>query len=88
VAVEATVKAGARPVYGEACHRFGGKHGSDSIAVFKARNGVWVTVDRAKPCQTHAIPKKIYRGACTTSSRAYKPHGDVAGRPRMAYSLR
>jgi hypothetical protein len=45
----------------------GGKHGFDAIAVFKAKNGVWMTVDRAKPCQTHAIPKKIYRGACTTS---------------------
>ena len=45
----------------------GGKHGFDAIAVYKAQNGVWVTVDRAKPCRTHAIPKKIYRGACTTS---------------------
>jgi hypothetical protein len=45
----------------------GGAHGFDAIAVYKAKNGVWVTVDRAKPCQTHAIPKKIYKGACTTS---------------------
>jgi hypothetical protein len=45
----------------------GGKHGFDAIAVYKAKNGVWVTVDRAKPCRTHAIPKKIYKGACTTS---------------------
>jgi hypothetical protein len=45
----------------------GGKHGFDAIAVYKAENGVWVTVDRAKPCRTHAIPNKIYRGACTTS---------------------
>jgi hypothetical protein len=45
----------------------GGKHGFDAIAVYKAKHGVWVTVDRAKPCRTHAIPKKIYRGACTTS---------------------
>lgn len=45
----------------------GGKHGFDAIAVYKAKNGVWVTVDRARPCQTHAIPKKIYKGACTTS---------------------
>ena len=45
----------------------GGKHGFDAIAVYKAKKGVWVTVDRAKPCQTHAIPKKIYKGACTTS---------------------
>lgn len=45
----------------------GGKNGFDAIAVYKAKNGVWVTVDRAKPCQTHAIPKKIYKGACTTS---------------------
>lgn len=45
----------------------GGKHGFDAIAVYKAEHGVWVTVNRAKPCRTHAIPKKIYRGACTTS---------------------
>ena len=45
----------------------GGKHGFDAIAVYKAKNGVWVTVDRAKPCRTHAIPKSIYKGACTTS---------------------
>ncbi len=45
----------------------GGKHGFDAIAVYKAQRGVWVTVDRAKPCRTHEIPKKIYRGACTTS---------------------
>jgi len=45
----------------------GGKQGFDAIAVYRAKNGVWVTVDRAKPCRTHAIPKKIYRGACTTS---------------------
>ncbi len=45
----------------------GGKQGFDAIAVFKAKNGVWVAVDRAKPCRSHAIPKKIYRGACTTS---------------------
>ena len=44
----------------------GGKNRFDAIAVYKAKNGVWVTVDRAKPCKTHAIPKKIYRGACTT----------------------
>jgi hypothetical protein len=41
--------------------------GDDAIAVYKAKNGVWVTVDRAKPCRTHAIPKKLYKGACTTS---------------------
>lgn len=48
----------------------GGKHGFDAIAVYQAKNGVWVTVDRARPCQacrTHAIPKKICRGVCTTS---------------------
>ena len=45
----------------------GGKNGFEAIAVYRAKNGVWVTVDRAKPCRTHAIPKKIYRGACTTS---------------------
>jgi hypothetical protein len=45
----------------------GGKNGFEAIAVYKAKNGLWVTVDRAKPCRTHAIPKRIYRGACTTS---------------------
>jgi hypothetical protein len=44
-----------------------GKNGFDAIAVYQAKNGVWVTVNRAKPCRTRAIPKKIYRGACTTS---------------------
>lgn len=45
----------------------GGKNGFDATAVYKAKNGVWVTVNRARPCRTHAIPKKIYKGACTTS---------------------
>ncbi len=45
----------------------GGKHGFETIAVYRAKNGVWATVDRARPCRTHAIPKKIYRAACTTS---------------------
>ena len=45
----------------------GGKNGFEAIAVYKAKNGVWMTVNRAKPCRTHAIPKKIYRAACTTS---------------------
>jgi hypothetical protein len=43
------------------------KNGFDAIAVYKAKNGVWVTVNRATPCQKHEIPKKIYKGACTTS---------------------
>jgi hypothetical protein len=41
--------------------------GDDAVAVYQAKKGVWVTVNRAKPCRTHAIPKKIYKGACTTS---------------------
>ena len=45
----------------------GGKNGFDATAVYKAKNGVWVTVNRAKPCKTHAVPKKIYKAACTTS---------------------
>jgi hypothetical protein len=45
----------------------GGKHGFDAIAVYKAKHGVWESVNRAKPCKTHAIPKKIFKGACTTS---------------------
>jgi hypothetical protein len=43
------------------------KNGFDAIAVYKAKNGVWISVNRAKPCQKHEIPKKIYKGACTTS---------------------
>ena len=43
------------------------KNGFEAVAVYKAKNGVWATVDRAKPCQTHAVPKKIYKPACTTS---------------------
>ncbi len=45
----------------------GGKQGFDAIAVYRAQQGVWVAVDRATPCARHAIPKQIYRGACTTS---------------------
>jgi hypothetical protein len=45
----------------------GSRNGVEAVAVYKARHGVWVTVDRAKPCRTHAIPRKIYRAACTTS---------------------
>src|ERR1700733_9054836 len=44
-----------------------GKNGFDAVAVFKAKNGVWATVNRAKPCQKHLVPKKIYKAACTTS---------------------
>jgi hypothetical protein len=44
-----------------------GKNGFDAVAVFKAKNGVWATVNRAKPCLKHQVPKKIYRGACATS---------------------
>ncbi len=44
-----------------------GKNGFDAVALFKAKNGVWVTVNRAGPCRKHLVPKKIYRGACTTS---------------------
>jgi hypothetical protein len=43
------------------------KNGFDAVAVYKAKNGVWATVNRAKPCKTHAVPKKIYKPACTTS---------------------
>ena len=43
------------------------KNGFDAVAVYKAKNGVWATVNRAKPCTTHAVPKKIYKPACTTS---------------------
>jgi hypothetical protein len=43
------------------------KNGFEAVAVYKAKNGVWATVNRAKPCQNHAVPKKIYKPACTTS---------------------
>jgi hypothetical protein len=45
----------------------GKKNGVEATAVYKAKNGAWTTVDRAKPCNTHAIPKKIYKGACATN---------------------
>jgi hypothetical protein len=44
-----------------------GMHRIDAVAVYHAEHGVWVAVNRAKPCRTHEIPAKIYRGACTTS---------------------
>jgi hypothetical protein len=44
-----------------------GKNAFDAVALYKAKNGVWVTVNRAKPCRKHLVPKKIYKGACTTS---------------------
>jgi hypothetical protein len=44
-----------------------GKNAFDAVAVYKAKNGAWATVNRAKPCRTHAVPKKIYKPACTTS---------------------
>jgi hypothetical protein len=45
----------------------GKKNGVEATAVYQAKNGVWQTVDRAKPCDRHAIPKKIYKGACLTN---------------------
>jgi hypothetical protein len=45
----------------------GKKNGVEATAVYQAKNGVWQTVDRAKPCKTHAIPQKIYKGACLTN---------------------
>jgi hypothetical protein len=45
----------------------GKKNGVEATAVYQAKNGVWQTVDRTKPCNTHAIPKKIYQGACTSN---------------------
>jgi hypothetical protein len=44
-----------------------GKNGFDAVALFQAKKGVWVAVNRAKPCNKHLVPKKIYKGACTTS---------------------
>src|ERR1700722_20840626 len=32
------------------------KNGFDAVAVYKAKNGVWATVNRAKPCQKHQVP--------------------------------
>jgi hypothetical protein len=43
-----------------------GKNGFDAIALFKAKNGQWSTVNRAGPCtKKGALPKKIFNGACT-----------------------
>jgi hypothetical protein len=44
-----------------------GKNGFDAVALFKAKNGVWIAVNRARPCNKHLLPKKIWKGACTTS---------------------
>jgi hypothetical protein len=43
-----------------------GKNGFDAIALYKAKNGKWSTVNRAGPCtKKNALPKKIFNGACT-----------------------
>jgi hypothetical protein len=43
-----------------------GKNGFDAIALYKAKNGKWVTVKRAGPCNKKGVlPKKIFNGACT-----------------------
>jgi hypothetical protein len=43
-----------------------GKNGFDAIALYKATNGKWATVNRAGPCtKKNALPKKIFNGACT-----------------------
>jgi hypothetical protein len=39
----------------------------DVPALFHAQGGRWVTVDREKPCRTHAVPKKIYAASCLAS---------------------
>jgi hypothetical protein len=39
----------------------------DVPALFHAQGTSWVTVDREKPCRTHAVPKKIYAAACLAS---------------------
>lgn len=36
-------------------------------ALFHARGGRWYTLDRQKPCDTHAVPKRIYAAACMAS---------------------
>jgi hypothetical protein len=42
--------------------------GVDDVPVlFHAQNGRWVTVNREKPCATHAVPRKIYDAACRAS---------------------
>jgi hypothetical protein len=39
----------------------------DVPALFRAQGTRWVTVDREKPCNDHAVPKKIYAAACLAS---------------------
>jgi hypothetical protein len=39
----------------------------DVPALFRAQGTRWVTVDREKPCNDHAVPKKIYAAACLSS---------------------
>jgi len=39
----------------------------DVPALFRAQGTRWVTVDRTKPCNNHAVPKTIYASACLAS---------------------
>lgn len=39
----------------------------DVPALFRAHGTRWYSVDRVKPCNDHAVPKKIYAPACLSS---------------------
>jgi hypothetical protein len=39
----------------------------EGTILYHASNGRWQTADRGRPCQTHAVPKKIYRPACESN---------------------
>lgn len=39
----------------------------DVPALFRAHGTRWYSVDRVKPCNDHAVPKKLYAEACLSS---------------------
>jgi hypothetical protein len=42
--------------------------GMDDVpALFHAKGNRWFTINRDKPCATHAVPKKIYDATCRAS---------------------
>jgi hypothetical protein len=39
----------------------------ESTNLFRARGGMWVPINRSRPCKDHSIPKKLYQMACFTN---------------------
>lgn len=44
-----------------------GKGGFDEVLLFRHATAGWVSVNRAKSCNRHQLPNKLYKFACTTS---------------------